>query len=264
MIRTNGFSIIDNFPFVVMFFAILQRFDKVSWGYYQDFIFLPLSVAEPLGPERESEEQGDLHKEDGFDEGDWDNDDGDFDEEGDLDEGDSDEKSEAKKPWPKYGVKLNGHYGKPINFMFDCLPSTTLHLQNRGSMVQEVERDASNPFDSTRVLLEEEMVIEVSRIDCNDTTEVDHLKKAERSAETRGDITGMVRSLPGNAIRSNIPVLIAGAVWEEPFTATLQRYRIGRPLTRRIVAMVFPKMNRMTELGGSNFAGAFLDCFNCE
>jgi hypothetical protein len=210
MIKTSRFSIIDNFPFVVMFFAILQRFDKVSWGYYQEFGFLPLSVADPPGPEREPEEQSDLHKEDGFDEDDWDND------------------------------------------------------GNRGSMVQEVKRDASNPFDDMRLLPEEEMVIEVSRVDYNDTTEVDHLKKARRLAETRGDIKSMVWSPPGNAIRDNILVLIAGAVWEEPFTATFQRYRIRRPLTRRIVAMVFPKMNRMTELGGSNFAGAFLDCFNCE
>jgi hypothetical protein len=231
-IRTNGFNIIKNFPFLVMFLAILQRFDKVDWGYHPKF-----SSASDASGEADSHAEGDSAKE------------------GDLGE---------KGNWPAFSVTLNDPEGKPIEFTFDCPPSTTLHLQGRGSMVQEVKSDATNPFDDRRSLSEEEMVIKISRADCERMIEVDHLKKAYRLAETHGDIEGVDRPLPANAIRGHVPVLIACGVWEEPFTATFERYGIKRPLTRRVVAMVFPRMNRITELGGLDFAGAFLDCFNCE
>jgi hypothetical protein len=205
---------------------------RSTWGYHPRF-----SSASNTSEEADSNAKGDSAKE------------------GDLGK---------KGNWPAFSVTLNDPDGKPIEFTFDCPPSTTPYPQGRGSMIQEVKSDAMNPFDGMRSLSEEEMVIKLSRVDCKCITEVDHLKKAYCLAETHGDIRGVDRPLPTNAIRGHVPVLIACDVWEEPFTVTFQRYGIKRPLTRRIVAMVFPSMNHITKLGGSDFAGAFLDCFNCE
>jgi hypothetical protein len=161
----------------------------------------------------------------------------------------------------RFHMPLQGPDGRTINFAVShkALPK---HLHGRGTLLSGATSNDPNPFDAQDNLANHDMVMKLYRADISRESEAHHLMKAYRiSAESRKlKLKGSER----DCIRGHIPVLIACGQWEEPFTETFNKHLPGRrPLTRRLVALVFPELLKITDMAEDYFLGSVFDCFLC-
>jgi hypothetical protein len=162
-------------------------------------------------------------------------------------------------------VTLWGPEGQPIPCKIPADASLSLQLHGRCSVVVEAESSALNPFDDTRYLSAEKLVAKVYRPDRDRTSEVELLKLAYRIAEGTGELHDTVeKPISGNVVKGHIPVLVACAIFEEPFTTTFDEFLDGDQGTVcRLHILLFPQLDQATALSGREYGKAFLHCFNC-
>jgi hypothetical protein len=245
IVCSEGMDIFDDFPFFVMLLAIFQRMDRHAFGQHAAFTRVP-----ELAPPQETRRMR-----------------------SDVAAANASQTVQQLRGQGTWTFTAKEPSGREQQFSFEpgSVPQL-LELVGRGTAVFDVKavETPGEPAMFCGVPYSNlEMVVKIYHPEGTRTSEVDILKRAYAEAQKKesGDFIPS-DWLPSNGqhhIQGHLPVLVACADHEDSFSPYLEALGIKceRGTKRCLRLLVFLKLNKITDLSGSEYIKAWLDCLLC-
>jgi hypothetical protein len=169
----------------------------------------------------------------------------------------------------QFRVVLQGPQNEDIPVTFPASVLLPLSLKGHATVVTEATCEAEDPFDAGRTLSSEKLVVKIYHADISRDSEAMILKEVYAKSQGydvfRESFGGHSIDLGDNPVIGHVPILIAGQTWDEPFHDTFRdALAKRRRMSRRLVIMLFPKLEPLGLAVGYDYWTILFDCFNCR